>query len=283
MGGISVELMPLFTYHGAGKRHLYVIKCLKQYWRRSMNYTEKEKEYFNNKLSQVIYNPNRFKVLIGEDRFLFGIVSAGDSEAPFGRLMQYKTLYDTLIDLDWKIKFSFDKAIEYAYSEPVQNNFSIFRVETEEERNAYYYIENALFRTSSLWDLLAQFYRLFYKLEMPKERVYYKKVFDPSLQSSDRFKVKATEINNYLEESDDTDCEGEWKGNHSYVNDIRNKMTHRNSPNIAVMSDYDMNFKQHPTFIIKRILEDYVTASKYMKEILDEIEKEVMESFDTEQ
>ena len=99
--------------------------------------------------------------MIGEDRFLFGIVSAGDSEAPFGRLMQYKTLYDTLIDLDWKIKFSFDKAIEYAYSEPVQNNFSIFRVETEEERNAYYYIENALFRTSSLWDLLAQFYRLF--------------------------------------------------------------------------------------------------------------------------
>ena len=74
-----------------------------------MNYTEKEKEYFNNKLSQVIYNPNRFKVLIGEDRFLFGIVSAGDSEAPFGRLMQYKTLYDTLIDLDWKIKFSFIK------------------------------------------------------------------------------------------------------------------------------------------------------------------------------
>ena len=243
----------------------------------------KEKEYFNNKLSQVIYNPNRFKVLIGEDRFLFGIVSAGDSEAPFSRLMQYKTLYDTLMDLDWKIKFSFDKAIEYAYSEPVQNNFSIFRVETEEERNAYYYIENALFRISSLWDLLAQFYRLFYKLEMPKERVYYKKVFDPSLQSSDRFKVKATEINNYLEESDDTDCEGEWKGNHSFVNDIRNKMTHRNSPNIAVMSDYDMNFKQHPTFIIKRILEDYVTASKYMKEILDEIEKEVMESFDTEQ
>lgn len=72
----------VFTYHGAGKKHLYVIKCLKQYWRKSMNYTEKEKEYFNNKLSQVIYNPNRFKVLIGEDRFLFGVVSAGDSEAP---------------------------------------------------------------------------------------------------------------------------------------------------------------------------------------------------------
>ena len=91
--------------------------------------------------------------------------------------------------------------------------------------------------------------------------------------------MKASEINDYLNESDDTNCEGEWKGNHLFVNGIRNKMTHRNSPNIAVMSDYDMNFKHHPVFIIKRILEDYVTASKYIGEILDEIEKEVMESF----
>ncbi len=33
-----------------------------------MNYTRKREKRFNNKLSQVIYNPNRFKVLIGEDR-----------------------------------------------------------------------------------------------------------------------------------------------------------------------------------------------------------------------
>lgn len=52
-----------------------------------MNYIEEEKAYFNCKLSQVIYNPNRFKVLIGEDRFLFGVVSAGDYEAPFSRVM----------------------------------------------------------------------------------------------------------------------------------------------------------------------------------------------------
>ena len=244
-----------------------------------MNYIEEEKAYFNCKLSQVIYNPNRFKVLIGEDRFLFGVVSAGDYEAPFSRVMQYRTLYDTLIDLDWKIKFSLNKSIRYAFSESLQNDFRIFSEESEEERYAYYYIENALFRTSSMWDLLAQFYRLFYKIEIPKDRVYYKKIFDPSSELSNKFKVKASEINDYLNESDDTNCEGEWKGNHLFVNGIRNKMTHRNSPNIAVMSDYDMNFKHHPVFIIKRILEDYVTASKYIGEILDEIEKEVMESF----
>lgn len=59
-------------------------------------------------------------------------------------------------------------------------------------------------------------------------------------------------------------------------------MTHRNSPNVAVMSDYDTNLKHHPVFLIKRILEDYVTATKYIKEILDEIEKEVMKGFETE-
>ena len=241
-----------------------------------------EKEYFNDKLSQVTYNPDRFKLLIGEDRYLFGVVSAEDNETPFSRLMQYKTLYDTLIDLDWKIKLSFEKAIEYAYSESVQNNYSIFKIETEEEQQAFYYIENVLFRTSSLWDLLAQFYRLFYKIDVPKERVYYNKLFNPDLGFSDKFKMKATEINLYFEEIDDTDCDGEWKGNHIFVNRIRNKMTHRNSPNVAVMSDYDTNLKQHPVFLIKRILEDYVTATKYVKEILDEIEKEVMASFEVQ-
>lgn len=248
----------------------------------NLDRTNAEREYFNNKLLQVKYNPDRFKLMIGEDRYLFGVVSAGDDEAPFSRLMQYKTLYDTLIDLDWKIKLSFEMAIKYAYSESVQNNYNLFKKGTEEEQMAFYYIENALFRTSSLWDLLAQFYRLYYKIDVPKEKVYYSKIFNPSLGFSINFKTKATEITAYFEETDDTDCNGEWKGNHTFVNSIRNKMTHRNSPNVAVMSDYDTNLKQHPVFLIKRILEDYATATKYIKEILDEIEKEVMKGFETE-
>lgn len=57
-------------------------------------------------------------------------------------------------------------------------------------------------------------------------------------------------------------------------------MTHRNSPNVAVMSNYNTNLKHHPVFLVKRILEDYVMAAKYINEILDKIEKEVMESFE---
>ena len=244
------------------------------------NQKDSEILYFQSKLSEVTYNSNRFKVMIGEDRFLFGVISANDNEAPFGKLMQYKTIYDTLKDLDWKIKMSFDEAIKYAYSDSMKNDFSLIRTDSEEEGLAFYYIENALFRTSSLWDMLAQLYRLFYNVDIPKEKVYYKQIFSPTKNYGDKFRIKAAEIYEYIEQDDNTDCEGEWKGNHSFVNDLRNKMIHRNSPNIAVMSDFDMNLKHHPVFQLKRIIEDYVVVSQYIKEILDEIEKEVMSTFD---
>jgi hypothetical protein len=57
-------------------------------------------------------------------------------------------------------------------------------------------------------------------------------------------------------------------------------MTHRNSPNVAVISDFDMNLKHHPAFQLKRIIEDYAVVSQYIKEILDEIETKVMDIFD---
>lgn len=94
------------------------------------------------------------------------------------------------------------------------------------------------------------------------------------------FKDKAIEINNYIEQEDNTDMEGEWKGNHGFVNEYRNKMTHRNSPNVSVISDYDMNLKHHPVYMLKRIIEDYKEASKYIDQILDSIEIEVMKDFD---
>jgi len=246
------------------------------------NITDGEVNYFRAKLLEVIYNPNRFKLMIGEDRFLFGVVSAGDDESPFGKLMQYKTIYDTLKDLDWKLKLSFDEAIKYAYSEAVQQEHSLIKTESDEERLAFYYIENASFRTSSLWDMLAQLYRLFYNIEIPKDKVYYKQIFNPSKSHSDKFKAKATMIYDYIEQADDTDCEGEWKGNHVFANSLRNKMTHRNSPNVAVLSDYDMNLKHHPAFQLKRIIEDYSAVSGFIKDILSEIEDEVMENFDKE-
>jgi Cthe_2314-like HEPN len=242
-------------------------------------YKSKEVKYLQDKIKEIIYNENRFKLMMGNEKFLFGIVSAPNTPAPFSELMQYKTIYDTLRDLDNKIKFSFEKAIYYSYSSNVQNNFSFLNNSSEEETMAYYYIENALFRTSSLWDMLGQLYRLYYQIEIDQDKVYYKKIFNPLSPYSIKYKDKANEINNYLNQENDTNIDGEWKGNHKFVNDCRNKMTHRNSPNIAVMSDYDINFKNHPSFLLKRIVEDYNVVSKYISEILDEIDKEIQKDF----
>jgi len=239
-----------------------------------------EKKYLEAKVNEVNYNDNRFKLTIGNDRYIFGIISGKDSNAPLSKLLQYKTIYDTLKDIDYKLKISFEKAIEFAYSETLQSDFSIFKKGFYEETMAYYYIENALFRTSTLWDLLAQLYRLHYQIKVDVDRVYYNKIFNPNSSKSDKFKEKAREINDYIKQEDNTDVEGEWEGNHGYVNACRNKMTHRNSPNVPVMSDYDVNLKQHPSYMIKRIIEDYNVVSRYIGEILDYIEIEVMKDVD---
>lgn len=99
--------------------------------------------------------------------------------------------------------------------------------------------------------MLGQLYRLYYNIKIEHDKVYYKRIFNPLSSYSIKFKDKANEINNYLNQENDTDIDGEWKGNQKFVNDCRNKMTNRNSPNIAVMSDYDINFKNHPSFLLK--------------------------------
>ena len=46
-----------------------------------------------------------------------------------------------------------------------------------------------------------KFYRLYYRIDVPKEKVYYSKIFNPLLGFSNNFKTKATEITAYFEET----------------------------------------------------------------------------------
>ena len=65
-----------------------------------------------------------------------------------------------------------------------------------------------------------------------------------------------------------------WKGNHEYVSEYRNKMTHRNSPNVTTMSNYDLELRMPMRYVLKRVIEDYVKASKFIKQVLNEIVSE---------
>ncbi|WP_102694147.1 Cthe_2314 family HEPN domain-containing protein [Rummeliibacillus pycnus] len=235
-----------------------------------------EVKYLRNKINDISYDEDRFTLMLGSDKYIFGIVSAANDSTPISEIIKYKTIYDTLKDLDSKIKLSFKKAINYTYSANVQKNYSILKTSSEEEVLAYYYIENALFRTISLWDMLGQLYRLFYKIEIPNNEVYYNRIFNPKNNYSEQFKDKSKTIHAYLTQKDDIKVDGEWRGNHRFVNNYRNKMIHRNSPSVAAISDYDVNLKHHPSFLLKRIIEDYYVVSKFLSDILDEIDEEIM-------
>lgn len=91
------------------------------------NQSDEEIKYLLDIINDVQYHKQRFKLICGEDRYVFGVVSGKEAlgPAPFSKLMKYKTLYDTLRDLDYKIKISFCKAIELAYSDAF-NEFSLF-------------------------------------------------------------------------------------------------------------------------------------------------------------
>lgn len=238
-----------------------------------------EIEYLEELISSVSYQPDRFRLYIGKDRYLFGTLSPDDKETVISRLMQIKTLYDTLKDLDWKIKVSLEKSLKFAYTKSVQEDFNPIKATSEEENYAYYYLENALFRTSTLWDILAQLYRLFYKIDVRTDKVYYNKIFNPNSNHSNKFKDKANEIYNYINEDNNTYIDGKWKGNHKFINNHRNKMTHRNSPSITSMSDFDFNFKNPPNYILKRLIEDYTVVSEFISEILDEFEIDIFNIF----
>jgi|UniRef100_UPI003FEF615C hypothetical protein len=239
---------------------------------------ETEIKYLLETLSAVKYNRNRFTLFCGDNKFIFGVFSAKGEDFPIAKSLQYKTIYDTLIDINQKIHYSFKKAIEYSYSDALQNNFNIISNEiSEEEMLAFYYLENAMFRTSSSWDMLAQLYRLYFDINISADKVYYKKIFNPQERFCKGFEDKARIIHAYIEESDDTECDGMWKGNHSFVNGMRNKMTHRNSPNVSVASDFDMNLKSHPCIVLKRTIEDYAVSFKYISEILNDIEAKCQE------
>lgn len=149
---------------------------------------------------------------------------------------------------------------------------------SDEEDFAYYFIENAVYRSISLWDMLAQFYRVHYKVKIEKTKVYYNGLFNQKGKTEDE-KLKSDALNlerikGYINQADNTDTDGEWKGNHTFVKGMRDKLVHRNEPNVTTFSDFDINIKHHPTYMLKRICEDYATVCKFLDEVVSLIESE---------
>ena len=239
----------------------------------------KEEKSLHTLVDSVQYDVNLFKVYIGENKYIMGYVSATPEDNNF---FVYKTIYDTIIELDEKIKKSFDLAIEWEYRSDIEK-FNMVSPPSIQEKEAIYYTENAIFRTSVLWDMLAQLYNIKYKNNQHPEKVYYTTLFHNEAQGKHPNSF-ASDVYLYLSEIENEEHiygEGEtWKGNHKYVTDYRNKMTHRNSPNIATASNYDFELRMPMRYVLKRSIEDYVQASKFISQFIDVLLVEMQEGND---
>lgn len=189
----------------------------------------KEEKYLRDLLNGVVYDEDLFKIFIGGDKLVLGgIYLDGEDNEYF----IYKTLYDTIVDIDKKIKKSLDMALCWEYK---NCDFKVSLVPSDEEKEAIYYTENAVFRTMILWDLLAQLYNVRFNENRNPDKVYCETLFHNGTQGK-RPNAIAQQVYSYLIENEQEDYiyeENEfWKGNHKYVKEYRDKMTHRNSPNV---------------------------------------------------
>ncbi|MGE6719557.1 Cthe_2314 family HEPN domain-containing protein [Peribacillus frigoritolerans] len=157
-----------------------------------------------------------------------------------------------------------------------------------EDREAYYYIENIMFRLTILWDILAQLANDVFEVKEPIDGIHYKTFFirhSKQSKSNEEIYIIAEEIKNYLDENEGDNTENPWKGNHKYVNNLRNSFTHRLNPHLVNFHNGIFNRKENeksgitlptsPLYELKRILEDYVQVYKFVLKIKNDYVKEV--------
>ncbi len=203
----------------------------------------------------------------GEGKEVIGAMFGDNEESKeWSDFFKYKTLYDSLLDLDIKIKFSLEQAIIKS-----QENNKI---------EAYYYIENAIFRIITAWDNLAQVYNIYSGLNKAIDDVYYADIFKQKrgLSPNDdillRFRQDICKYINEENDTDKTDEHGHWLGNNRYIRtELRNQMSHRNSISKVSMSDYSMYLPDAPIFILRRLVGDYGKLYILYNQMLEMVKK----------
>ncbi len=228
-----------------------------------------EVNYFKSIINSITYGNNVFTVWYSDEKVLMGAILK--DEPLIQRFFNYATIYNTIKDVDTKIKFSLNKTIHLADDLDFET-WQPLQSPSEEEFQATYYMENAVFRIESLWDLLAQLFNLKENINKPFDKIYAEQLFHDAQQGK-KAKAFAKKVYAYMQQQDDLNVEP-WEGNYDYVKNFRNKMTHRISPNITSFSSYGMELRMPVILTLKRVIEDYNQVSQFIHEILDDILKD---------
>lgn len=223
-------------------------------------------DYFESKINVVSYDENAFTAWYSGDKVLLGAILTENHEIQ--RFFSYATLYQTIIDADAKIKYSFQQAIIYA-DDVVFDNWNPLELPSENEKLAIYFTENAIYRTEILWDILAQLFNIKEKVGIASDRIYVNRFFD-EFYKNHKENVFAKRVCLYMKQTDGKTPEG-FLGNHAFVKKYRNQMTHRNSPNITTLSNFDVELRFPMSYVLLRVIEDYSQVSELLTELIKQI------------
>lgn len=94
----------------------------------------KEKEYLMTVFTDKLPNDNPFIIRVAEDKEMF-IISPGENVfgAELNKISQFRDLYSIVLDLRNKIGYSLEKAVEYAYSDEVVENYNMLHTSGNNE------------------------------------------------------------------------------------------------------------------------------------------------------
>lgn len=222
--------------------------------------------YLEELMNSVICIADAFRIRVEDEKYIFSILT---KEQQTNDYYAISTIYDTIVDLDRKIKFSFAEAVKCNLPETLEG-YNPFTELNNSEFIALYHIENMIFRISTLWDLLAQICNVIYHTNLSIEKINYNRYFTRYSAGDDAIDI-AKEIKVYLDEEEDMSADvNPWLGNHTFLNSYRNQMTHRVSPGITSISTLGSTLRPPTLYILHRATEDYYKVSSFLCRLINE-------------
>lgn len=222
----------------------------------------KSLEWLKKQVEKVEFDENLLRLYVSEGKYILGAHLKNNSGPNY---FSISTIYDSIVRTNMYIRLSFDYAAE---CKPTENllEHNMMGKPPANELIAIYYIENMIFRIETLWDLLAQLCNEFWQTGKKVTGIYFERYF------RDQKNPFAEAVCKYFDEADDIKEDTEfWYGNYKFIKDYRNKMTHRNSPSITTLSNFDFDFRPPTMFVLKRAAEVYIKVAEFINMLLKEI------------
>ncbi len=226
---------------------------------------EKDKKEFLVLLNEYKINLKNLHINFENGKYIAGIIG-NTVDSDIKNFFKYNHFIESINDLSNKTRISIEKCID-EYQKVNYNTFNpMNNILSENENNACYYFENALFREIILWDSLAQLLNLYYNLGKDVKKVSYKNIIT-ELSNKGCNEMNFQEILSYISEKFDITDSDINKGVHDYICELRNQMTHRYS--IAITSLSENTFLRVMPDSVYRIVKDFNTVQKYLIQIID--------------